>query len=188
MSTYTCQEDQAWVMKKYVFEKARWNTTMSTGYRANMKNVTEYFEGKHNEDTDFAKNCREAGFKVSHCHDMVAFHNDAIYTGVGRICNPRNDNRSYKWVKDLDMYKLPEEIVEDSKSWYEKGCLGESADVLRYGLLFHFNNLLLTNALNALEGKYGGHLSDNNWNINGDTLYNKEIDLYKNYDCSKMPT
>ena len=60
--------------------------------------------------------------------------------------------------------------------------------MIRYALLYHFNNGLLTNALNELELMRGGKLSDNNWNIDGDPQYNKEIEFYENYDCSEMST
>ena len=179
---------QAWVMKKHVYEGSKWNKDLSTGQRANMKNLDEYLAGKHNEDTDFSKRCREAGFKIKHNPDMLSFHNDAIYSCVGRICNPRKEGRTHEWVKDLDMYRLPEEIIKESQEWYSKQYPPEAADILRYALLFHFNNLALTSALNQLENVQGGHLLDNNWNINGDPQYNKEIDFYKKYDCSKMPT
>ncbi len=175
---------QAWVMKKYVFEKAKWNVEMSTGKRANMKNVEEYHAGKHNEDTDFSEKVRSFGFAIKHNHQMLAFHNDAIYTCVGRICNPRQNGRTYEWVKSIDMYRLPEEIVTEAKEWYKQGYLGECADILRYALLFHFNNAFLQNELDSLEKAYGGKLSDNNWNIDGDPQYNKEIEFYKKYDYS----
>jgi len=124
---------QAWVMKKHVFEKAAWDVKMSTGARANMKNIQEYSQGKHNEDTDFSKKCRDNGFKIKHNHEMIAFHNDESYSCVGRICNPRPEGRSYKWVKALagEMYQHPEKILEISKKFFQAGRFPEAADVIR---------------------------------------------------------
>ena len=67
---------------------------------------------------------------------------------------------------------------------YRKHYVPEAADVLRYGLLYHFNNALLINALKELENTRGGNLQDSNWNIDGCPIYNKEIEFYKNYDYS----
>ena len=175
---------QAWVMKKYVHEGSKWSKAYSTGKRASMKNEIDYMDGKHNEDTDFSKRCREAGFKIKHNHDMLAFHNDATYSCVGRICNPRQENRTYEWIKDHNMNKFPEEIVKESQDLYRKQYVPEAADVLRYGLLYHFNNALLINALKVLDNSRGGNLQDSNWNIDGCPIYNKEIEFYKNYDYS----
>jgi len=171
---------QAWMMKKYVFEKCRWNARMSTGRRADMRCVEEYTQGKHNEDTDFSKKCRDMGFKISHNHSMVAYHNDATYTCVGRVCRPRQDGKTHQWVKELDMYKHTTEITDLAMSFWEKGYAPETADVLRYGLAFHFNNFSLTEALRHIENDFlGGSLSDNNWNIENDSAYNKDIRTYK---------
>ena len=171
---------QAWIMKSHVYEQVKWDTKMSTGYRANMRNLKEYTQGKHNEDTDFSKKCRDLGFKISHDHDMVAFHNDARYTCVGRISRMRGEDRTHEWVKELNMYKPAHEIKSVAGSlWEEKGLAPETGDVLRYGLLFHFNNAILIDALRDLESSFGGSLSDNNWNVNGDPLYNKDIEVYK---------
>ena len=170
---------QAWIMKSYVSKRIKWDTKMSTGYRANMKNLEEYAQGKHNEDTDFSKKCRDAGFKVKHNHDMIAFHNDARYTCVGRICGMREEDKTHEWVKDVDMYKPASEINDFALSFWEKGWISETADVLRCGLFFHFNNALLLESLKKVEDRKGGKLSDNNWNVDGDPLYNKDIETYK---------
>jgi len=179
---------QAWMMKSRVCKQIKWDTEMSTGYRANMKNLEEYAQGKHNEDTDFSKKCRAAGFEIKHAHDLLAYHNDARYTCVGRICRMREEDRTHEWVKDLDMYKPVSEINELAASYWEQGLAPETSDILQYGLLFHFNNAMLLDSLKSLENRFGGKLSDNNWNVDGDPLYNEDIEIYKNYDCNKMPT
>ena len=58
---------------------------------------------------------------------MIAFHNDESYSCVGRICNPRPEGRSYKWVKALagEMYQHPEKILEISKKFFQAGRFPE---------------------------------------------------------------
>ena len=100
---------QSWIMKKEVFEKAKWNEEFSTGVRANMRSLKDYKEGRGNEDTDFSKKCIDAGFKIKHNHNLVSYHNDPTYTCVGRIVKRRVNERTYSWVKGLDKY-FPAEI------------------------------------------------------------------------------
>jgi len=171
---------QAWMMKKYVSEQCQWNTHMGTGYRADMRCVEDYFQGHHNEDTDFSKRCREANFKIGHNHDMVAYHNDARYTTVGRVCRPRQDNRTHQWVKEIDMRKSIQEILDIAFTFWKVGHVPEAADVVRYGLFFHFNNDGLTKSLEQMEnGHLGGKLSDSNWNIENDSSYNRDVKTYQ---------
>ena len=87
------------------------------------------------------------------------------------------------------MYKPVQEIIDLAFSFWKVGHVPEAADVLRYGLFYRFNNDPFTKCLEQIENDYlGGKLLDNNWNIENDSSYNKDIKIYKNYDCIEMPT
>jgi len=163
---------QAWIMKKYVFEKCKWNEEYSTGLeRANMKSIKDYEKGKHNEDTDFSEKCREAGFKISHNHDMIAFHDDDQYTCVGRLVRIRQEKKSRFWLQKLNFYRPAEEIGEYAKQLWNQGNQADAADVIRYGLQFHFQNIHLNEIWRFMKEKNGGGLSDDNWTLEGDEKY-----------------
>ena len=169
---------QAWIMKKYVFEKCKWDETFSTGLeRANMKSLKDYSEGKHNEDTDFSHKCREAGFKISHNHNMVAFHDDDQYTCVGRLVRIRQEKKSRFWVKELNFYRPAEEIAEYAKHLWNEGKQADAADVIRYGLQFHFQNIHLQQIWETMENKNGGRLKSCEWELEGDQEYLATLDF-----------
>ena len=52
---------QSWIMKKYVFDKVKWDEDILI---YNMKNLDQYTKGMHNEDTDYSLKCRKNGFKI----------------------------------------------------------------------------------------------------------------------------
>lgn len=178
---------QGWVMKREVFEKCKWNEDFSTGAeRANMKSLKEYHEGKHNEDTDFALKCRNAGFKIKHNHDMIAFHDDHQYTCVGRVVRIRKPNlpsgdpkpQSANWVYGLNFYQPPESIANLMNDLLKSGFIAEACDIGRYGIQFHFQNMFIKSALDQIESYHGGPLRDNNWNPEGDPVYLQTKELY----------
>ena len=174
---------QAWIMKSKVFKKNKWNSEYSTGLeKANMKNLKEYKEGKHNEDTDFSLKCRSSGFKIKHNHDMIAFHDDPKYTCVGRIVRIRQKNRTHEWVKEVDRYLPAEQYAHIGMDMARGGFLAESADVIRYGLKYHFHNIHLLSAFAQLEKHSGGKLSDERWSENGDPHYLEALKIYEEYE------
>ena len=175
---------QAWIMKSDVFKKNKWNSEYSTGLeRANMKNLKEYNEGKHNEDTDFSLKCRDGGFKIKHNHDMVAFHNDPQYTCVGRVVRIRQENRTHEWTKSaINRYLPAEQYAKIGMDMARGGLLAEAADAIRYGLKYHFHNLHLTSAFHELEKNNGTRLSDERWNENGDAEFLNALKTYREYE------
>ena len=162
----------SWLMKKHVFEKIQYDS--SEIY--NMSNLKDYSEGKHNEDTYFAKRCRQAGFKIKHNHNSVAFHDDPTYTNLGRFARRRENGRTQEWVKSMDLDFPPEVIVQFAAALYNTGFPAESADVLRMGLYRHIKNETLEDAWGKLSNAHGGQLSDTRWSMNGDDLYVKTIE------------
>ena len=162
----------SWLMKKHVFEKIQYDS--SEIY--NMKNLKDYSEGKHNEDTYFAQRCRHAGFKIKHNHNSVAIHDDATYTNLGRFARRRENNRTHEWVKSMDLDFPPEVIVQFSAGLYNSGFPAEAADVLRMGLERHMKNQTLEENWKKLSDAHGGALSDARWSMSGDPLYHETID------------
>ena len=170
---------QAWVMKKHVFENVKWSEGFSTGDRASMKNLKDYSKGKDNEDTEFSQRCRDRGYKISHNHDMKAFHDDDRYTCVGRIVRMRKNPQGYKWIRDYNFYVPPEEIANQGKMYWMKGFQAEAADILRKGVQFHFRNIVIEKALAEIEMSMGGRLNDHHWSSDGDEEYTETLKEYK---------
>ena len=167
----------AWIMKKNVFEKLRWDSKTYDYY--NMSNLKDYKEGKHNEDTDFAKRCREAGFKIKHYNDMISYHADPSYTGVGRMVRRRKNGRTHEWVKNFDVYFSTKAIAQFASELFNNGDQAEAADVLRFAMKHHYHDYSLSKLWEELEGKLGKTLTDTEWNENGCEMYLKDIELYK---------
>ena len=161
----------SWLMKKHVFEKIKYDS--SEIY--NMSNLKDYAEGKHNEDTWFAKRCRDSGFRIMHNHDSVAFHDDPTYTNLGRFARRRQNERTQEWVKSMDLDFPPEVIVQFAAALYNSGFPAEAADVLRMGLERHYKNEMLEDNWKKLSDAHGGQLSDARWSMNEDGLFTDTI-------------
>lgn len=170
---------QAWVMKKRVYEKVQWDQEKFTFY--NMKSLKDYFDGKHNEDTDFSLRCRDSGFKIQHNHEMIAYHDDEKYTCVGRFVRERKDGRELNWLKELNWKNSPKEITQFAQALLNDNKEAECADVLRYGLKMHFYNFYLMNALENLYKNNLGLLKDcSEWSEGKDPRYKEAVKTYEN--------
>lgn len=170
---------QSWLMKKEVSEKVKWNEDFSTGYRANMRNLKDYHEGKGNEDTDFSRKCLDAGFKIKHNHNIISYHNDPTYTCVGRIVKRRMAGRHYNWIKGMDQHFPAETYASLAASLFNSMHHAESADVIRYALTFFHQNYVLNESLKALLSKNGEILSDDQWSPNGFTMMQEDLNKYR---------
>jgi GT2 family glycosyltransferase len=144
---------QSWLIKKEVWEKVKWDAEVLF---YTMKNLDDYHKGMHNEDTNFALRCREAGFKISHNHGVSVYHNDSTYTSIGRLVRRRRVYPDQKWVKE---FKFPEDVgVKFAQDLIQSGYEAEAADILR---MYKFNNgFSAMNVLRELEGSLGGPLKD----------------------------
>ena len=167
----------AWMMKKDVFKKEQWDSKKYDYY--NMSNLNEYKEGKHNEDTDFARRCRESGFKIKHSHKTISYHADGSYTGVGRMVRRRRNNRTHEWVKNFDIYFPTETIAKYAALLFNDNYQAESADIIRKGLKYNRYDYSLTQAWARVEEVCGKSLSDAEWSDDGYYKYLKDIELYK---------
>lgn len=117
-----------WVMKSYVYDTIKWKESLQL---YSMNNLKDYAKGKHNEDTDFAQQCRHAGFKIFHNSKVSVLHDDPSYTAVGRLVR-RRMHQSHNWCKELDF--PPKIILEFSKMLWNYGIEAEAVDLLRYSI------------------------------------------------------
>lgn len=156
---------QSWLMKKYVWDKIQWDAELLF---YNMKGLSDYDKGIHNEDTNFSLRCREAGFKISYDHRVKVFHNDATYTSIGRLVRRRSLYDSQKWVQN---FLFPEErAVEFAVRLAQTGIEAEAADILRK--LKSQGSYLAMKTLMDFENHYGGPLQDSEFLID-----NPELDV-----------
>lgn len=149
---------QSWIMKKYVWDKIKWNSELLF---YNMKNLNDYAKGVQNEDTDFAYRCRESGFKIIHDHNVVVCHDDPSYTSIGRIVRRRRVYNTYEWVKN---FNFPDKIAIDfAINLIQNGLEAEGADILRK--LSISRNFQAMQLFMDLENVYGGKLVDSNFSL-----------------------
>ena len=146
---------QSWVMKKYVWEKVQWDESLAI---YTMKNISDYKQGKDNEDTDFAKRCRESGFSISHNQKIKVIHNDASYTGLGRLVR-RRIHANQNWCSNL---KFPHKVnTEIAKILLSFGIEAEAADILRKSS--SEGDISAGIMLDEIEDARGGKLSNTNF-------------------------
>lgn len=149
---------QSWVMKKYVWQKVKWDESIQI-YK--MKNIQDYREGKHNEDTDFSLRCRKAGFIISHNPKVKVVHDDASYTSIGRLVR-RRLHQNQNWCKNLN---FPHKIsLEIAKTLLLYGVEAEAVDLLRKCSLE--GDISADIALKEIEDSRGGRLKNVNFQFN----------------------
>lgn len=148
---------QSWLIKKSLWEKIKWNEDLLI-YK--MSNLQDYSKGLHNEDTDFSLRCREQNLKIKHNPNIVVFHNDKTYTGIGKMVRRRSFYPDHKWVES---FKFPEKIcLEFCSNLIKYGLHAEAADLLRY--FFTTNGSFMSkNLLDSLEKSLGGPLENSDF-------------------------
>lgn len=118
---------QSWLIKRELWESVKWDEDLLI-YK--MNNLTDYSKGLHNEDTDFALRCRSQNIKIQHNPNIVVFHNDKTYTGIGRMVRRRSFYKDHLWVKDVN---FPEKVcLELSVNLINYGIHAEGIDLLRF--------------------------------------------------------
>ena len=159
-----------WIMKKSVFKKIQYDE-VEYGSQYSMKNLSDYAKGKHNEDTEFSKRCRDAGFRIMHNHHSVAFHDDPRYTGIGRTSNLRKAVPSVLWVRgfknDLDLNSTTRYAIDLMNA----GQLAEGLDLIRFLSKKYLGHPNLDKIKNDVLAKFGGAPPDERWNENHDGEY-----------------
>ena len=152
---------QSWVMKRAVFEKVKWGEQFDmAGGEHSMSNLEDYNAGKHNEDTDFAEQCRKAGFTITHDHSLEVWHNDNTYTTVGRYTRRRENGRTSDWVKQMDFNFPTITLINISQSLFNSGFQAEGLDFIRHAASLNFKNPELQNIEQQMNDLNGGALDD----------------------------
>lgn len=98
---------QSWIMKKMVWDKLKWDENLAI---YNMKNLLDYSQNKHNEDTEYSLRCRANQFKISHNPNLLVYHNDSTYTSIGRVVRRRQNGADQNWCNTI---KLNPDIIND---------------------------------------------------------------------------
>ncbi len=163
---------QSWLIKKLIWEKVKWDEELLI-YK--MHNLQDYSKGLHNEDTDFALRCRENGYKIVHDHNLIVYHNDKTYTGIGRMVRRRSIQKDYLWWKN---FNFPDQIgISFANTLLQYGLQAEGADLLRK--LSEDGNFNAKQLFENLEKELGGKLDNSNFSFYNDE-YTKLIQHYKN--------
>lgn len=145
---------QSWIMKKYVFDKIKWDEDILI---YNMKNIDQYTKGMHNEDTDYSLKCRKNGFKIKYAPQVLVYHDDATYTSIGRVVRRRTGNNDQKWCFNFNfnsdiLYKFGVEL-------FQYGYQAEGFDLMRK-LEIQEDNFLAKQFIENIEANFGGKLED----------------------------
>jgi glycosyltransferase involved in cell wall biosynthesis len=153
-----------WIMKNYVAAQARWDETLA------------FYE---NEDIDFSRRCRAAGFRISHNHKMLVFHADATYTAFGRTIFRRSGGRSQEWIISAADRMTPMVIIKQIIVARSKSQLAETADYLRIGLEKYPSSVILRMLFAYFLRKTGGALPGAQWFPKGDPVYLDAVSRYR---------
>jgi hypothetical protein len=145
---------QSWIMKKYVFDKIKWDEDILI---YNMKNINQYTKGMHNEDTDYSLKCRKSGFKIKYVPQVLVYHDDATYTSIGRVVRRRTANNNQRWCFNFNFN--PDILYKFGIELFEYGYQAEGFDLMRK-LEIQENNFLAKQFIENIEANFGGKLED----------------------------
>lgn len=145
---------QSWIMKKYVFDKVKWDENILI---YNMKSLDQYTKGMHNEDTDYSLKCRKNEFKIKYVPQVLVYHDDATYTSIGRVVRRRTANNDQKWCFNFNfnsdiLYKFGVEL-------FQYGYQAEGFDLMRK-LEIQEDNFPAKQFIENIEANFGGKLED----------------------------
>jgi glycosyltransferase involved in cell wall biosynthesis len=174
---------QSWIMKKSVFQRVRWGEQFDmAGGSQSMSSLQDYAEGKHNEDTDFAEQCRKENIPISHNHNLTVWHNDDSYTTIGKFCRRRQNNRKANWMLNWDLNFPPHALAHLGSALFSSGLQAEAFDLVRHALTLNFQNPELKAWLKQTETLNGGSLTDVEFHSGGAPSYNELVNFLDN-DC-----
>jgi glycosyltransferase involved in cell wall biosynthesis len=154
----------AWIMKKYVADTVKWDETRVFNEQ---------------EDSDFSARCRQAGFRISHNHQMLVFHDNDSYTSVGRVVLRRSAGRQRQWIVTASMGLSVMKIIRKAMEHRSRREFAEEADYLRAGMEKYPRNILLKMIWYIAERRNGGELAGTKWFSEGDPLYNYSVAKYR---------
>jgi GT2 family glycosyltransferase len=145
-----------WVMKNHVARSVSWD------------------EGRafyQEEDVDFSRRCQTQGYKISHHHDMIAYHADPTYTNIGRALKRRKEGRSQEWVlhelDGLNTLQILRRVIHLRKT----GQSAESADYVRMAIMTGKNRWLFRMIWQGFLYRMGGDLPGSSWSPTGSSEY-----------------
>jgi GT2 family glycosyltransferase len=127
-----------------------------------------FYEG---EDVDFSRRCQREGFQISHCHEMVVFHDDASYTNVGRRVLRRADGRTPHWAQSAIRQLSASAVLSQIRILRREGRGAEAADLLRLAMARHFWNVSIRRKWWNMVKDSGGRLPGAAWYPDGDPMY-----------------
>jgi glycosyltransferase involved in cell wall biosynthesis len=156
-----------WLIKKAILEKIKWDEKILI---YSMRSISDYKKGYHNDDTDFALKCREAGHKIIHNPLSVVYHNDFSYTGIGRVIRKRSFMPNFKWALDVH---LPEVFLMNFAVQMLQSNVIEGLDLLRK--LECDGSINAKHLITNYENSLGGPLENSSFSFNN-SEYNKIID------------
>jgi hypothetical protein len=146
----------AWVMRRQVADSVVWDESRA------------FYEG---EDVDFSRRCQREGFQISHCHEMIVFHDDASYTTVGRRVLRRTDGRTQHWAQSVIRQLSASAVLCQVQLLRREGREAEAADLLRLAMARHFWNVTIRRKWWNMVKDSGGRLPGGAWYPDGDPIY-----------------
>lgn len=158
---------QGWIMSKFVFENFKWDESYKI---YNMKNISDYKDKKHNEDTEYSTRCLSK-YKILHEPKITIYHDDSSYTSFGRIVRRRSFFKDHKWVENIN---FPDSVmINFAINLLNHGIHAEAFDIIRkitmYNVEFIQNNKEL---FNQLESLFGDNLENSNFSFSNDQYNN----------------
>lgn len=146
----------AWVMTRQVARSVVWDESRA------------FYEG---EDVDFSRRCQREGFQISHCHEMIVFHDDASYTNVGRRVLRRADGRTQQWAQSVVRQISASALLRQVQILMIEERKAEAADLLRLAMTRHFWSIAIRRKWWDLIKESGGRLPGEAWYPDGDPIY-----------------
>ncbi|MCP4004271.1 MAG: glycosyltransferase [bacterium] len=144
----------AWVMQRRVADAVHWDEQRA------------FYE---EEDIDFSRRCREAGFRITHNSESCAIHADGSYTCIGRHTFRRSEDRDVGWLHSKLGNAEASEVLELANTLLGEGQLAEAADCIRFVIECEPGVASVRELWSQLEAQNGGALPDNRWSSTGDS-------------------
>jgi hypothetical protein len=146
----------AWVMRSDLAKSVEWDESRA------------FYQG---EDVDFSRRCQRLGARISHHHEMIAFHDDATYTNVGRRVLRRAEGRTHTWARSAFSGFSSSAVLREVDALRNAGNEAEAADLLRLARVRHFWSLKTKRKWSNFVEGCGGPLPGARWFPQGDPLY-----------------
>ena len=124
------------------------------------------------EDVDFAARVRAAGFTIAAAPGAVVFHDDPVYTQIGRMVMRRHGQRGPGWVAAFE-HASPAEVIAALDREIEAEHDGDAVDLIRYGARRWPEMALFADLERTAAETRSGMLPESQWFPAGDPIYNR---------------